>query len=227
MWSNGRTVKTFGFTLIELLVIVVIISLLAALLFPVFVQAKEAAKKTACLSNVKQLNLGMILYTGDFDEVLPPLAYPSNSPIWADLVQPYIKSSQLRVCGDDQNSSISYGLNQLVFFDLYGWSGPVPPFHTMEDFAFPSETVMMSELGTQDDLKTPVYNSLKVVVPDDDINDVYDARPSFRHFSKDNLAMFDGHAKAFLKEQFYVGWTPADYWFCTDRNNVESCSTTN
>jgi prepilin-type processing-associated H-X9-DG protein len=141
-------------------------------------------------------------------------------------VQPYIKNLQVRICPDDQGDNISYGLNSLVFVDFFGLPpGPLPQLPTMEQFAFPAETVMTTELGTSDDLLTPIPNTYKVVVPDDDLNDIYDARPSFRHFSRSNLGFFDGHAQSKLKEQFYVGWTPADYWFCVDRTNPFTCQT--
>jgi prepilin-type N-terminal cleavage/methylation domain-containing protein len=215
-----------GFTLIELLVVVAIIAILAAILFPVFARAKEAAKKTSCLSNGAQLTLGVIMYTNDSDEVLPPVAYPTNYPLWVDLIQPYIRSTTVRVCPDDGSDSISYGLNSLVFTDYFGLPpGPLPPLPTMEQFAEPAGTIMISELGTADDLTTPLPNTLKVVVPDDDINDIYDGRPSFRHFSRDNLGFFDGHAESRLKEQFYVGWTPVDSWFCLDRTDLIGCQT--
>ena len=61
-----------AFTLIELLVVIAIISILAAILFPVFAQAKEAAKSTQCLSNMRQLGTGFAVYLGDFDGVYPP-----------------------------------------------------------------------------------------------------------------------------------------------------------
>src|SRR5271167_4373871 len=61
--------KHRGFTLIELLVVIAIIAILAAILFPVFAQAKAAAKKTASLSNVKQIGLGGLMYCNDYDDM--------------------------------------------------------------------------------------------------------------------------------------------------------------
>jgi len=215
-----------AFTLTELLVVIAIIAVLAAILFPVFTQAKEAAKKTACLSNSRQLTLGVVMYTGDVDDVLPPVASPTNYPLWVDLVQPYIRNVQVRVCPDDLGDQQSYGLNSLVFIDYYGLPpGPLPPLPTMSQFAFPSETVMVSELGAMDDLLTPISNTYKVVVPDDSLNDTYDARPIFRHFARNNLGFFDGHAQSWRKEQFYVGWSPTDYWWCLDRTDLANCQT--
>lgn len=62
-----------GFTLIELLVVIAIIAILAAILFPVFARAREKARQTSCLSNIKQLTLGVQMYVQDFDERFPPL----------------------------------------------------------------------------------------------------------------------------------------------------------
>jgi prepilin-type processing-associated H-X9-DG protein len=209
-----------------LLIVTAIIAILAAILFPGFAEAKETAKKVGCLSNSRQLTMGVVMYTTDVDDVLPPVAYPANSPIWVDLVEPYIHNAQVRVCPDDQGDSNSYGLNSLVFIDYFGLPpGPLPTCPTMDQFAFPAETVMVSELGAADDRLTPRPNTFKVVVPDDQINDVYDARPIFRHFKRNNLGFFDGHAASRLKEQFYIGWTPPDYWWCTDRTNSATCQT--
>ncbi len=66
--------KHRGFTLIELLVVIAIIAILAAILFPVFARAREKARQTSCLSNVKQLGLGFLMYAQDYDERLLPMS---------------------------------------------------------------------------------------------------------------------------------------------------------
>ncbi len=91
-----------AFTLIELLVVIAIISLLAAILFPVFARARENARKTSCLSNVRQLAVGFTQYFQDYDEQFPLLGKngaPDTS--WIYTMQPYIKSTQLLRCPSD------------------------------------------------------------------------------------------------------------------------------
>lgn len=95
-----------AFTLIELLVVIAIIAILAAILFPVFAQAKEAAKKTQCLSNMKQIGTGFALYLGDNDDTLPWAAYWDYSAgsgwataaggmhEWSQVILPYIKNGR-------------------------------------------------------------------------------------------------------------------------------------
>ena len=70
-----------GFTLVELLVVIAIIAILAAILFPVFAQAREAARTTVCLSNVKQLSLGAMMYVQDYDENFPSWVWGNSSTI--------------------------------------------------------------------------------------------------------------------------------------------------
>ena len=83
-----------GFTLIELLVVIAIIAILAAILFPVFAQAREKARAISCLSNTKQLAVAVMQYTQDYDEMLPMRQNPNlpGSPAIADILYPYIKN---------------------------------------------------------------------------------------------------------------------------------------
>src|SRR4028119_1194142 len=84
-----------GFTLIELLVVIAIIAILAAILFPVFARARESARKASCLSNLKQIGLGIMQYQQDYDEKFPMLHYNDSvgqEVRWFEMVGPYVKS---------------------------------------------------------------------------------------------------------------------------------------
>lgn len=100
--QNNRATRG-GFTLIELLVVIAIIAILAAILFPVFAQAREKARQSSCLSNEKQIGLGVLQYVQDYDEVFP-YAERSVNPVpaggqgyvfWDTLIQPYVKNGEL------------------------------------------------------------------------------------------------------------------------------------
>ncbi|MCX7799161.1 MAG: DUF1559 domain-containing protein [Fimbriimonadales bacterium] len=87
-----------AFTLIELLVVIAIIAILAAILFPVFAQARAKARQATCVSNMKQLGMGWIMYAGDYDDAWPMTSYftgqpaPNDIVFWQYAVEPYIKS---------------------------------------------------------------------------------------------------------------------------------------
>ena len=94
-----------GFTLIELLVVIAIIAILAAILFPVFARAREKARQSSCLSNVKQIGTGLLMYAQDYDEVLPAISFAAVQ--WNTLLQPYVMNS---VTGTTTTSSVMSAL---------------------------------------------------------------------------------------------------------------------
>jgi prepilin-type N-terminal cleavage/methylation domain-containing protein len=117
-----------AFTLIELLVVIAIIAILAAILFPVFAQAKEAAKKTACLSNTKQAILSTMLYVNDYDDTFITIG---NDGDWWQLAQPYAKSYKVFLCpdrsdGDPTNSTLVADFGPSGTYPGYGYNwGPI------------------------------------------------------------------------------------------------------
>jgi len=133
--------KRSAFTLIELLVVIAIIAILAAILFPVFAQAKEAAKKTSCLSNLKNLELASIMYAGDYDDTIisylqagtpsgatltydPSIAnggtgaWPNPQPgsrlygTWPNNVQPYVKNHDIMFCPSFSLTQMEHAMDQ-------------------------------------------------------------------------------------------------------------------
>jgi prepilin-type N-terminal cleavage/methylation domain-containing protein/prepilin-type processing-associated H-X9-DG protein len=113
----GRKEARRGFTLIELLVVIAIIAILAAILFPVFAQAREKARMAACQSNLKQMGSALMMYTQDYDEIYPG-ANPGANTACADipfrggwrgwignLLQPYTKNTQIYICPSKPNLS--------------------------------------------------------------------------------------------------------------------------
>jgi prepilin-type N-terminal cleavage/methylation domain-containing protein len=105
--------KRFGFTLIELLVVIAIIAILAAILFPVFARAREKARQTSCLSNVKQLTLAFMMYAQDYDEYIRTSAlsnpvHHTFSP-WFFGIRPYVMNNDIYRCPSESWDMGSYG----------------------------------------------------------------------------------------------------------------------
>ena len=111
-----------GFTLIELLVVIAIIAILAAILFPVFAQARDQARQTTCLNNCKQLGTGLLMYAQDYDENLPSWPYTGKdirqSPtfvkegwgysIWVPAMMPYVKNAGIFSCPNGPKTGTSW-----------------------------------------------------------------------------------------------------------------------
>jgi len=148
------TQGSHGFTLIELLIVIAIMSLLSAILFPVFGRARENARRSSCQSNMKQIGLAMAQYSADCDDQIPTgvivgtVAYGRG---WAGQIVSYIKNPEVFQCPDDTSLPsggggalmVSYGLNM----DLTFVSGsPYPgPDAKMAALSAPSKTVMFEE----------------------------------------------------------------------------------
>jgi len=128
-----------GFTLIELLVVIAIIAILAAILFPVFARAREKARMTSCLSNVKQLGLGILMYSSDYDEMLCYNNHPCcianfiryaqgdvTAANWIVEISPYVKNAAIWQCPSAQNAwgaSSPTGGGSIPAATNYVWNG--------------------------------------------------------------------------------------------------------
>ena len=123
-----------GFTLIELLVVIAIIAILAAILFPVFAKAREAARKSTCQSNLKQIGSGLMMYVQDFDERYPIIRGGNTAAFadWRGAIYPYTKNTKIFICpsndtnaqnpyvGDCQNVTLAPGVPQVYM--SYGFA---------------------------------------------------------------------------------------------------------
>jgi prepilin-type N-terminal cleavage/methylation domain-containing protein/prepilin-type processing-associated H-X9-DG protein len=154
-----------AFTLIELLVVIAIIAILAAILFPVFAQAREKARQAACLSNTKQMSLGIMQYAGDYDETLP--VQGDNAQLrgrWFFQIYPYVKNLDvftcpnipdnrltqdgLRVNTPDANSG--YGWNAALRGDPNSAGGPAAATASgmpLASIVKPADTIIVGDTG--------------------------------------------------------------------------------
>jgi prepilin-type N-terminal cleavage/methylation domain-containing protein/prepilin-type processing-associated H-X9-DG protein len=148
-----------AFTLIELLVVIAIISILAAILFPVFGRARENARKSSCLSNLKQQGLGLQQYIQDYDGFYPRSSYGTPKFRWADAVQPYTKSRQIFICPsalegfqtNEWNPSSTekyggYGYNYQYLGNARPATATFVPFSRADaDISAPAQTVAIAD----------------------------------------------------------------------------------
>lgn len=205
-----------AFTLIELLVVIAIIAILAAILFPVFAQAREAARKTSCLNNVKQLSTSEMMYVQDYDEMyqanyvdptLPLGANGTNVNWWRFPLQPYVKNWQVFLCPSATRYDASSSTVQLI--NHYGFNSQLFT-KSMAVVNAPANTVLIGDsLHWVGDL----YNGMcfAYAAPSGwyDVSQAanqIDART--RHQLGSNIGFADGHVK-WMKGQAIASGMPA------------------
>lgn len=196
--------RASAFTLIELLVVIAIIAILAAILFPVFAKARENARRSSCQSQMKQIGLGLLQYTQDYDERLPNVGVDTyaDTGYWQGAIQAYVKSTQIFKCPSNPSTkhaataagvqfTNSYSANALG--DLYNpstqinpgaFAGFKAPGLPISAFQFPSTTISIFEYRDANDF---------FVVPDQGwaVDSLF-----VGHLQTSNYLFVDGHVKA-------------------------------
>lgn len=195
-----------GFTLIELLVVIAIIAILASILFPVFSKAREKARQTSCLSNIKQLGMAGMMYSDDYDEMLPTNVHDINGSTsqndgdmtWRSMVLPYVKNTQIFLCPSDRNpgspvfsGGMDYGQNAGYGLNVVHWAGgdnATPPFGRdlggCEDV---SSVIFLFESDGGESVTNTNGDGVHGWIPT--------ANWAKRHNEGSNVAFVDGHAK--------------------------------
>jgi prepilin-type N-terminal cleavage/methylation domain-containing protein/prepilin-type processing-associated H-X9-DG protein len=211
--NSAALARRRGFTLIELLVVIAIIAILAAILFPVFAQAREAARKSSCLSNCKQICMGTMQYVQDYDEVFPKgwHGYPA-AIYWNTLIQPYIKNGTGNPPIDGvfkcpswtskTGALRSYGWN-------IGWNNASPaysngfgyypldgtPYRALAEIGRPADTIFCGDIS-----EYPTGSNQLYIV-------WVNGNPAYtpgRHQGGANYCFADGHAKWVKQDYAYA-----------------------
>lgn len=228
-----------AFTLIELLVVIAIIAILAAILFPVFAQAKAAAKKIACLTNSKQIGTSLYLYLNDSDDTMPMANYPAppaymgppwtqfafhgglgvGELAWADLMIPYTKNLDIFKCPvDDSGGPVVAGvptpgrpLCYALNYYFYRQPGGVSRFALSGG----SMSELTNTSGKIYIAETRSDSSREIVRPDRNLG-------FERHINGANYIMADTHAKYHVMPQWWKT-IPASVWGSPEAAMLQPC----
>jgi prepilin-type N-terminal cleavage/methylation domain-containing protein/prepilin-type processing-associated H-X9-DG protein len=211
-----------GFTLIELLVVIAIIAILAAILFPVFAKAREAARATTCKSNLKQIGLAMNMYKQDYDETLPfsvngqpkmvngqvNFGWLAADSYWAWFYLPYTKNQNLWYCPSAKDANCKYS--------SYGLSGFLDGSFTTPGISDAAIVEPASTIFAHDSYESRLDDNGDTLCADNGQTIALTQWPTqwgeyYRHSDSCNVLFCDGHVKAFVKAPTYPRalYTPA------------------
>jgi len=206
-----------GFTLIELLVVIAIIAILAAILFPVFARAREKARQTSCLSNLKQNALAFIMYAQDYDEMMPMAVYPDWQTYWdtkvdwsgnvigSGLITPYTKNEQIAQCPSIKGISSDRPYTGYAYNADYVGGSPAEGGSpaALAEIKDPSGTVLVADSAIWSTRTNEVCGNNVLRSPSHPYCP-WETGPlpnvHFRHNGTANVAYCDGHAKGATKK---------------------------
>jgi prepilin-type N-terminal cleavage/methylation domain-containing protein/prepilin-type processing-associated H-X9-DG protein len=221
-------IRRKAFTLIELLVVIVIISILAAILFPVFARARENARRASCVSNLKQIALGWLMYAQDNDGKLPCFDYTYSQ---MGKVAPYVKSDQIFICpsanlpltsqyplstyptyayGTDYGMPTIYTNAGKAALQSTGSANNLGPVTLMDSVPSPAATCLVAETfrATGSFANKAGWDTFRAnpiapldITTDTNFGGLADVT---RHFDGSNYAFMDGHVKWLKKEAVLV-----------------------
>jgi len=210
-----------GFTLIELLVVIAIIAILAAILFPVFAKAREKARQSSCLSNMKQLGIAALSYAQDYDEVLPrvnigstvgPYTLPNGTTygpgymLWHTCIYPYVKNYQVMTCPSASGAEVYTGnYTGAGSYGISGWNAGL----AMGSIQFPAQTLFWGEAtgGDAYNLDGDTAGANEEMAGSATVTSVP------RHNGGLNIAYLDGHAKWIQASQVPPYSSSSRFWY--------------
>ncbi|RYG74336.1 DUF1559 domain-containing protein [bacterium] len=191
---NRSQMARRGFTLIELLVVIAIIAILAAILFPVFGRARENARRSSCQSNLKQIGLGMMQYTQDYDEKFLGQDV-ANGYNYAYILQPYLKSKQIFACpsaaGTQYDPALAYpndGKDHVWKNAAATLGGDIVGSYAMNDTLELDSIAAIASTST-----TALF--FDAAAPQGGFYALPQVADAQRHFNGQNFCFADGHVK--------------------------------
>jgi prepilin-type N-terminal cleavage/methylation domain-containing protein/prepilin-type processing-associated H-X9-DG protein len=210
--AHGR-----GFTLIELLVVIAIIAILAAILFPVFAQAREKARQINCVSNLKNISTAVMMYIQDYDENMPyyetqppAVQTPTNRNFWFVQINPYLKANKIYSCPSLGVSGATFETmpNRVAGYGVNAGAHVFPnytdPAISYSAFTTPAGVLMMTDSAFMDP-KLGSAGYPVVYCPFRTVAGVVNGAVANRHFDGSSVAFLDGHVKYMKLVQIIAG----------------------